>query len=71
MYVQCNIVTRSRNHCCNGNATVCSLWVAELSMSTVYKHRVLYKAFMAKFWRREQQTAARSSCKVPDICGRY
>jgi hypothetical protein len=27
MYAQCNMVTRSRNHCCHGNATTCSLCI--------------------------------------------
>ena len=35
--VQCTIVTCSRNHCCNGNATVCSLCVPELSLLTIYQ----------------------------------
>ena len=64
MYAQCNMVTRSRNHCCHGNATTCSLCIVVDSQVAVSNLKPLSVA-METQWL---PSAVLSGCKNISYC---
>jgi len=63
-YVSCNIMMRSRNHFCNGNATMRSVCIRELSVNVNNMKTVAKNFFRSKFM--SPTTLKRTSCKLSD-----
>jgi hypothetical protein len=56
MYVERNVVARSRNHCPSGNATVPFMCIVELhvTVSSIKILNVAHKGFWGELYRRQQ-----------------
>ena len=73
MYAQLNIVARSRYYCCNGNATMRSLCIAELHVTAknIKIPGVRQKFFYGEFMTPPAINALMSSRQVSDTFVRF